>query len=304
MNKVINFTVRVPATTANFGSGFDSIGMALDLWNIVEVSSNTKDKIIIEGEGEGDLSIGKDNLIYSSMVLAADRIKFELPPLLLRSINSIPLTRGLGSSAAAVVAGTMITNHLAGNVFNEQELLNLCSEIEGHPDNVAPALFGGVRLVVKNHNDYVDRDINIKGGLDTLVLIPDFTLETKSAREVIPSQVPINDAVFNLSRSSLLVRSMLTGDWKDLKLATEDRLHQIYRVRLIPEIQETFDALLKAGAYAVFISGAGPTIIGLADSEKSGEIYAELNDYIGKTGFKGRVLNVNPSILGAHVIEG
>jgi homoserine kinase len=304
MNKVINFTVRVPATTANFGSGFDSIGMALDLWNIVEVSSNTNNNIIIEGEGEGQLSIGKDHLIYSSMVLAADRIKFELPPLLLRSINSIPLTRGLGSSAAAVVAGVMITNHLAGNVFDEQELLNLCSEIEGHPDNVAPALFGGVRLVVKNHNDYVDRDINIKGGLDTLVLIPDFTLETKSAREVIPSQVPINDAVFNLSRSSLLVRSMLTGDWKDLKLATEDRLHQIYRVRLIPEMQETFDALLKAGAYAVFISGAGPTIIGLIDSEKSGEIYAELNDHIGKTGFKGRVLNVNPSILGAHVIEG
>jgi homoserine kinase len=297
------FRVEVPATTANLGPGFDCLGMALDLWNTVTVWPSASPEVVVEGEGADLLAGNTRNLVYRAALHAADRLRLPLPPLRLEARNAIPLARGLGSSAAAAVAGLMIANRIAGGPLDDDGLLALAVDLEGHPDNAAPAIRGGACLVVQDGERHLVRSLPVKDGLTCVVFIPSTTLATKTARAVLPRRVSREDAVFNASHTALLVRALLTGEWDDLRVGVQDRLHQPYRSDLLPAMEPLFQAATRAGAYGAFLSGAGPTILALASPDKVAVVASALESEARAHGWDGRSRVIPPAASGARIIS-
>ena len=303
MSGLFPFTVRVPATTANFGSAFDAIGMALDLWLEARVEESATHRVEVRGEGSDALPAGDRNLILRAAAFRANRLGIDLPPLHLTIDNSIPLTRGLGSSAAAVAAGLLIADVISGRHPEPEQLLSDATELEGHPDNAAPALFGGVCLAIQpDDGPPIARQLPFPDSLACAAFIPDAVLPTHLARSALPKQVPLPDATFNLARSALLVRALITRQWNDLALATEDRLHQPYRADLVPGLATLTRAATDAKAYAAFLSGAGPTIMALTAPADADSVAAAMGNAAHSLGIAGRVLALAPSKRGAHVV--
>ncbi|MCE2464543.1 MAG: homoserine kinase [Dehalococcoidia bacterium] len=262
--------VQVPATTANLGPGFDCLGMALDIWNQVEVELSSAPLVRVDGKGGTDLPSGPQNLVYRSIVHLLEHVGVEPPPLSVACTNNIPLKRGLGSSAAAIVGGLTAGNRLVpilsgGRVqsLSPEEVLQLAVAIEGHPDNVAPALMGGMVLVVQGNDGLLTSAVPVPEDLRAVLYIPDLTIATEDARSVLPEGIAWEDAVFNMGRTALLVNAMNTGRLEDLSTATEDKLHQPYRRQLFPAMKVIFEGAMKGGALGVFLSGSGPTILAL-----------------------------------------
>ena len=264
--------VRVPATSANLGPGFDTLGMALRLYShvIVEKSSSGEHRVLMEGEGKeyGERPIA-ENIAWQAIVQLAETVQVELPPLQLTLQNAIPLSRGLGSSAAArvgaLVAANLWLERVGKPCLDKDQLLKLATELEGHPDNVAPALMGGMITSAADGGKVLSSKLSVPAWPRFLVFIPDDGLETKAAREVLPQSISHVDAVFNLSRLGLLVTALSNGAWREnpalLRTALQDRLHQIYRAALMPAYGSVEEAALKAGALGVTLSGAGPSIL-------------------------------------------
>jgi homoserine kinase len=293
-------SVTVPATTANLGPGLDCLGLALNLYNkVVFEETSTGLSVSVSGEGEGIIPEDKTNLV----VRAAERL-FRLTgrrPAGLRVVqeNQIPVSSGLGSSAAAALGGVLAANGLAGEPLDREELLALTIEIEGHPDNVSPALFGGLTLVVDDNGKIIVTPIPIPE-MTVAVVLPEFNLPTAEARAALPVQVPLADAIYNAGRVGLLVRALETGDYDALRVATQDKLHQPYRLPLIPGLPGVFEAGQSAGAAAVALSGAGPSIIAFAQAGHQ-EIASAMSQAFAAAGLKSRswVLSIsreNPSI--------
>ncbi len=255
--------VRVPATTANLGPGFDTLGLALAFYDELEVEavSDSSVTVEVEGVGAGEVPTDGSNLVASSIRYVFDRVKQPLPGLKLHARNSIPHGRGMGSSGSAIVSGIKAAQGLLeGTVnFSDDELLALATELEGHPDNVAPALFGGLTVAWTTEAGPRFKKLNVHRGVSPLVLVPDFKMSTELARSLQPESVPHEDAVFNVSRSALLVAA-LTQSPELLFEATEDRLHQDYRASAMPETSAVIGALRSAG-FAAVVSGAGPSIL-------------------------------------------
>lgn len=260
--------LRVPATSANCGPGFDVLGIAVNLYNeaTYEITPEKGFKLEVEGEGAEYLKPFGRNLAYASFfrvwnqVTGGERIGLKIS-----MINRIPMSRGLGSSSSAIVAGIHAANELSGNTLSQDELLSIATEIEGHPDNVAPALYGGFTISYMDQGKaHSLRTLPVKP-LKFIAVVPDRKLSTSLARQAIPATVPHQDAVFNSSRSSLLVGALLTGQYEYLSHALEDRLHQPYRASLIPGLYEAWEAARAAGAYNGIISGAGSTIMAYAE---------------------------------------
>ena len=296
------FTVSVPATTANLGPGFDCLGLALDLWNHVTVSPSASLEVAVSGEGAGRLPTSSRNLVHRAAVYAAREIGSTLPPLRLEANNAIPLTRGLGSSAAATIAGILITDRLAGNVLDREKRLALAAGLEGHADNAAPALWGGLCLAIEDSESrIVVRSLPFPDGPSCVLLVPDVTMSTKEARSALPRKVPMVDAVFNVGRTALLVRALSTGDWDDLWLATEDRLHQPQRASLMPATTHLIHAARDAGAYGAFLSGAGPTVLALSPPNRSPRVAQAMEREARDRELPARSLIVAPSRTGASV---
>ncbi len=259
-------TVRVPATTANLGSGFDALGAALAWHSFVSLSA-PHEGIVVEVAGEG-----ADHVPHDERNIAVQAVKALLAhvgaeratPLssgfVLRLDNRFPLTRGLGSSAAARVGALVAANHLLGVPLTTEELLAIAAQLEGHADNVAAALLGGVVVAVMAKGKVRWARLPLAAEWHLALLIPDFELATEKAREVLPPQVPLQDAVFNVSRVALLVAALATGDIGSLREAMEDRLHQPYRQTLMPWLPRVFEAAKQAGALGVHLSGAGPSV--------------------------------------------
>ena len=272
MSEVI---VHVPATTANLGPGFDCLAMALDLWNEVSFSvSGTGIQIEIEGFGKETLPVDGSNLIVQSAQRTFQLLGCESPTgLSILCENQIPLGSGLGSSAAAVLAGVLGANELCGAPLSQVDVLNLAVEIEGHPDNAAAALFGGLVIVGNNGEKLVTRPVGLPrvGGeiLQTAVVFPDFKLSTHDARMALPTQVAFTDAVFNIGMNALVVQALIEGDLVLLGDVMQDRLHQPYRLKLIPGAEAAIRAARVNGAAAAALSGAGPSVIafGLEDMQ-------------------------------------
>ena len=265
--------VIVPATSANCGPGFDVLGAACNLYNEFTYELTERGfELEVTGEGSGRLHASGKNLAF----LAFFRLWNELTDrrytgLKVTMHNRIPLSRGLGSSSTAIVAGLMAANYLTGSTLTRRQLVDYATEIEGHPDNVAPALLGGFTVSYMSHGKAASLRFVPKKPLSFIAAVPAEPLSTARARQAIPEMVSHKDAVFNAGRSALLVSALLTGEYKFLPDALEDRLHQPYRMPLINGTQAVFKAAKNAGAYGAIISGAGSTLMAYAAADADSE---------------------------------
>lgn len=265
----MRITVSVPATSANLGPGFDTLGMALSHYDhySAEVTRSAL-QIEIRGEGEKDAPRDENNLVFKALKLVFDSVGEKVPGLKISCENNIPHGRGMGSSGAAVAGGVMLAAGLLApkHQLTEQQLLEFATELEGHPDNVAPALFGGLTIAWVDDKGPHHKKLTVHRGISPLVLVPSNQMSTKLARSLQPDSVPHTDAVFNVSRSALLVAA-LTQSPELMMAATEDKLHQSYRAAAMPETSELISALRASGHPAV-VSGAGPSVLVLEDDPK------------------------------------
>jgi len=285
--------LQIPATSANLGAGFDALGLALQYYNFVEMEES--DTIAITSADETPIPTDENNLIYQSVKDVYQICGKKLDGLRMIQTNTIPMTRGLGSSSACIVAGLMGANTLLGNPLGTDDLVDLAAQIEGHPDNTAPALLGGIVTAVFDGRrvHWVKQEVYTK--LRFVAMIPDFELKTEKARACLPTEVAHKDAVYNLSRAALFSASLLTGKFENLRTAVHDKLHQPYRMALIPHAREIFDIAYAHGAYAAYISGAGPTIMAIADEDNTffaGKMRFSL-DNIGLNGWKVQDMKID-----------
>lgn len=259
-------SVKVPATSANLGPGFDTLGMALSFYDELEVEAVAGSGAVVEviGEGAGEVPTDASNLVVRSIAYVFEKRGQTLPGLRLRAHNIIPHGRGMGSSGAAVVSGIMAAKGLLEGLeeFTPQDLLQLATDLEGHPDNVAPALFGGLTIAWEDAKGPHHKKLIVHRGVSPLELVPNFKMSTATARALQPETVPHEDAVFNVSRSALLVAA-LTQSPELLMAATEDRLHQDYRSEAMPEAGKVIE-LMREHGHAAVVSGAGPSVLVLA----------------------------------------
>lgn len=260
--------VRVPATTANLGAGFDCLGMALTLYNEVEAEEADGLRIEIRGEGVHDLPLDETNLVWRAAQLVFKEVGRWPRGAHLRLTNHIPLESGLGSSAAAVVAGLLVGNALLGRPLMDEKILHLAVEMEGHPDNVAPAMLGGLVAAGRGQQGQLLVTQPATPSWQAVVVLPNFRLSTRVARQALPASVPYDDAVFNLGRLALTLVALGCGDYALLAQAMGDRLHHPYRAPLVPGLAAALEAVQSlnlAGA----ISGAGPAIIAFTDADQT-----------------------------------
>lgn len=298
--------VRVPATSANLGPGFDSMGLALDLWDEVSVHATAgPTSVVVEGEGADSVSTGESNLVVEALRLALDRVGAPQVGIRMHCLNRIPHSRGLGSSASAIVAGAMLARALIGEeeVLGPQDVLALGTELEGHPDNVAPAILGGATVAWMRDGAPGAVRLDPPIGISPVAFVPDFELSTEKARSTLPESVPHVDARFNLSRSALLA-ALLSGahgavgprSFHDLLMeATRDRLHQEQRRGAMEPSLALVD-WLRAGRMAAVVSGAGPTVLSLEQVPASVRHDAE--------GAGWRVLTLPVATEGARIVRG
>ncbi|NTW05338.1 MAG: homoserine kinase [Peptococcaceae bacterium] len=296
--------VQVPATTANLGPGLDCLGMALHLHNIVEMSVISAGlQIEIQGEGSPDLPRHEENLVYKAANTVFKQVGYEFPGLKIKLQNNIPLAKGLGSSSAAIVGGMIAANIISGNQLEQKEIINLASGMEGHPDNVAAAVLGGIVVAVQADGEIKCHRINPPKKLKVALSIPDFPLFTRVSREVLPQQVPINDVVFNLGRVALLISALYSGDISQLQIAMEDRIHQPNRTNLVPGMKKVFAAARLAGAKGISLSGSGPSIIAYSDSDLE-LVSRVMRDTFRQNGIiaKSLILDISPAGARAFAI--
>ncbi|RAM51185.1 MAG: homoserine kinase [Hapalosiphonaceae cyanobacterium JJU2] len=297
MAAVDSISVIVPATTANLGPGFDCIGAALTLYNefkFMRVDSSFplegevgKVKITVTGVEAEQMQTDESNLLYQAFVKLYQHLEQTPPPVEIEIKLGVPLARGLGSSATAIVGGLVGANVLAGEALSQSQLMELAIAMEGHPDNVVPALLGGCRLAAtgvevepprgQERQEWEICEVPWCENIVPVVAIPDFELSTKEARQVLPTQVSRADAIFNTAHLGLLLRGLETGNEDWLRVALQDKLHQPYRKALIQGYDAVNAAAIAAGAYGMVISGAGPTLLALTDTKDSEAVVAAMS---------------------------
>lgn len=294
-----DFAVFVPATSANMGPGFDALGLALPFGNRFEVSeaaeSGTSYRLM--GEGETSPLSAERNLFLVAASRLADEVGSALPPLSIACHASIPLGRGLGSSASAVVGGLLAANRLLGEPLGPDDLLRLATALEGHPDNVAPALLGGVCIAVQGATGLLVERIAAAEAPGLVVAIPAFELSTATARAALPSLVPLGDAVYNVGRAALLTAALCSGRSELLGEALGDRLHQPYREPLVQGMAEVTRAAREAGAWGTTLSGAGPTLLAWCPEGRREAVARAMASAWEREGIAARAF---PSAIAAH----
>lgn len=255
-------TARIPASTTNLGPGFDVLGLALKLYSTITLEITENDsEVIVTGVDAEKIPSSTENVAYQAVKAIYTRSGTRLPNGLKLSIsNGIPAIRGLGGSGSAILGGMLTANVLCGNPFSNTDILDFASAIEGHPDNVAASLYGGLVISMQEDEHVHTIKLHCAPSLHIVLAIPEFTLSTKKARDILPKTVDFTDAIYNISRSSLLIASIATGKLENLSFAMADRLHQPYRSSLIPGFDDVVDAAISAGALSIALSGAGPTI--------------------------------------------
>jgi len=298
-------SLKVPATTANLGPGFDTLGMALDMYNYISMDE-TDSGLIIDVTGNGAEKIPKDtsNLVYKAAAMVFEKVNYKPMGLNITMQNNIPMARGLGSSASVIVGGMVAANHISGSKLNYDQILNMATCMEGHPDNVAPALFGGIVTSAQFDEETIYRKIKPPADLTTVVAIPDYELSTEKARIALPAEVPLHDAVYNISRVSLLVWAFINSDLELMGKAMEDRLHQPYRMHLIPGMGDVAKAAMDMGAYSLALSGAGPTLIAFCTSNNAEAIGEAMKRTFEQSGIQCAIENLKPVSDGVKILGG
>lgn len=297
--------VKVPATSANCGPGFDCLGLAVTMYNTFtyELLPEGQLELAVEGEGHGTMHASVHNLAFASFYKLWQKLTNVPTGLSIRMRNNIPLSRGLGSSSSAIVAGLMAANTMTGNTLAKEDLVALATEIEGHPDNVAPALLGGFTISFMHNNETHTLRLEPGKKFKLIALIPAMPLSTAKARSVMPKMIPLADGVFSMSRAALLVASIMQGDYSRLDLALEDRLHQPYRLPLIPGASEAIAAARKAGAYQGIISGAGSTLMAYAPTDANTAAIGEaMQQCLKLQGLDSSYQILNVDLEGAKVL--
>lgn len=289
--------IKIPATSANIGPGFDALGLALNLYNTYIFSEITEGLEIIGFEEEFSC---ESNLVWTSMLKTFNKIGYLPKGVRIESNSNIPISRGLGSSATCILSGVLGANSLAGDPLNKDEIFRLAVEIEGHPDNIAPALFGGLVTSIMEDGFVYYNHINIENGIKFVALVPDFILSTKDAREVLPSQIPYKDGVYNVGRTAMVLSALSNGRFDLLKYGLKDKLHQPYRGRLIKGFDEIFDKSTDLGALGVYLSGAGPTIMAIVE-EKNESFGKKIKEYLDSQGYNWDVKELSLDLVGATI---
>ena len=296
--------VRVPATTANLGPGFDALGLALDLHEGLTLQrlpgAAGTHQVRVTGVSAGRLPENANLLAFRAVTAVYERLGRPVPPLALELETRIPSSRGFGSSAAAIVAGVVAANALEGAPLGRQALLDLVTELEGHPDNVAAALLGGFVISVQGRQGLVAKRLDPPEELSAVICVPEKAMSTKQARGVIPTQLSREDAIFNLGRTALLVAAFQTRDWSLLRDAMDDRIHQPARGAVFPALHPAIRAALERGAHGAALSGAGSGIIAFA-TEAFEEIGHGMRQAVEAHGFPCRTERIALSAAGAHV---
>ena len=291
--------LKIPATSANIGAGFDSLGLAVGMYN----------RVILEPwEGAEVVSLdgvpvpaGENNLIYKTAKYLFDICGRPLPGLRIQQENNIPMARGLGSSSACIVAGLMGGNRLMGSPLSREDIIHMAATMEGHPDNSTPAILGGqVTAAIENGRVFYCRQ-QLRDDLRFAAIIPDFELKTSAARAALPKEITRGDGVFNLSRAALMAMSLSGGAYGNLRVAAQDRLHQPYRLDLIPGAKPVMDCALEFGAYCAYISGAGSTLMAIVGTENTG-FTQRLRCWMDGQGYQGwRLHLLEPDNTGARM---
>ncbi|WP_103108282.1 homoserine kinase [Brevibacillus reuszeri] len=293
-NSVVKVTI--PASTANLGPGFDALGMAFQLYSVVEMAISDETTIELVGKELQGTPADKSNLLYQVAVGLFEEAGLSVPELFIRAASDAPLTRGLGSSAAAIVGALVAANQLAGEPFTRDQLFAKASQMEGHPDNVGASMFGGIIVATMPDQEgaavpYVK--LPVPQGLQTLVVIPEFPLSTEKARKVLPQVYSKQDVVYNVGHSSLLVAALAQGRLDLMGQAMADRLHQPYRAELVPGLKDILDQATQHGAAGAALSGAGPTILCFFQTE---EEQARLREFVDRV-MKGHDISYRVMIL-------
>ncbi len=293
MPPVNSATAAVPATSANLGPGFDCLGLALDLWSRVTVSF----------DGTPDKRDPMASMALTAAFLLFERLGEARPSrLAARYEGDIPIARGLGASAVARVGGLMAANALGGNRLDRDGLLSLASELEGHADNAAPAIFGGLQVSVVEGGRVLHTGVALPGGLSAVLFVPQLRMPTKESRRLLPASLSRADAVHNISRAALLVAAMARGRFDLLDAATQDRLHQPARSQLFPAMFDIFAAAREAGAHCAYLSGGGSTLCALATTNQQ-KIADAMLEAARRRETPGHTIITVPTEKGAEIVE-
>lgn len=292
--------IRVPATSANLGPGFDCLGLALELWNEIAFEPAGQLRYRASGEGAEKLNKGNRNLLTKAYARLHEICGRKVRGVHIAARNNIPMSSGLGSSAAAIVAGLFGANEMLGKPLDLEGLLKVATEMEGHPDNVAPALLGGLVVSIMKQEEIITRRYEIPP-LTTVVVRPDVEWLTKTARAVLPKSVSRADAIHNIGRTALVVDALRTGDLNLLQQVMEDRIHQPYRLRHISGGMAAYKAARQFGAAA--LSGAGPSIIVFVSPEKAEKARKEIQSVFEERNIKTKGFITKPGSRGVHCLE-
>lgn len=309
-------SVKVPATTANFGSGFDCMGMALPIYNIITIEETVlpgtgiEINVISETDDDDELAIehipkDENNIIYKAVELLYNSIGQTPSELRINIKSQIPIAKGLGSSASIIVGGLLAANELLNRPADEAALLSIATEVEGHPDNVTPAIVGGMVLTsYEDDGSIVYRKLPWPEEWHLTLCIPDYELATDISRSVLPKEVPMKDATFNARRTAMFVEALHTKDAELMKLALQDKLHQPYRTKLVPGLQEIIDNLKhEDNVLGCVLSGAGPAILIISQKNNLDHIKSIVSETWANYNVKTDIRTLKVEEQGAKVLE-
>lgn len=298
--------VRIPATTANLGCGFDVLGMALDLYYTVHVRPIKENKYIIRNRGEGEHYLPEDdrNLFFKTVKKVSKMKNFPEQGLEVEAFNQIPVCRGLGSSAACIAAAIVTVNELNGRVLSIQDMIHFATQIEGHPDNVIPAMVGGLTVAMKNNQEILYQKFPFFDNIHLVACIPEYSLSTEEMRKILPSEYSREDVIFNLSRIAYLMGSICRQDREGFFAALDDAIHQPFRGQKIPGFFEIRKYLHEKGKGEAVISGSGSTILLMLRDPISSSDEAEMRELFAQKGTTDLVIKkVNWENQGIRVIQ-
>lgn len=296
------FRVRAPASSANLGPGFDALGLALDFWNELEIELGVPETTVANAGHDAALLADRENLSLTAMKLLAANHGRELPPLQMTATADVPVARGMGSSAASIVAGLVAANRILELGLTTEELFVVAAQMEGHGDNVGAALYGGVVIAIPGLFRAIRLSDGPSLGLKAALFIPEVTGATWAARAALPQLIPHADATFNVGTASGLAVGLLTGDRAAIGAGMHDRLHEPYRARLFPHLLPMTEAAREAGAVGSCLSGAGPSILSLVEPERAPAVTAVYECIASHLQVPGRILVLDLAPSGA-VIE-
>ena len=276
--------VRVPGTSANMGPGFDSLGLALSIYNYIEATETSSglEIEILDSETKEFLPTDEKNLVYKSMKYLFDKVGYHPKGLKLTLKSEVPVTRGLGSSSACIVGGLVCANELAKANLSKRQLMEMATAIEGHSDNVCAACVGGFTVSVYNKEEIFYYSHKIEGDLKLLVLIPDYAVTTQKARNTLPGYYPRREVALNISHTALMVASMVSGNYENLLCAIDDKVHEPYRKVFIDGYQKIYNKLKSYGALGTYISGSGPTLISVVEADDAEFFLEDISEYMKK----------------------